>query len=182
MQFKLYADGSVHSRHLGYIEPELPGGWACIITDDGGQSLGELHDSAMTPTIDRMELMAVMKGLNLIHACSPDPYNVVQIFSDSKYVLHVLLNELLPRFQSLFLEQSSFDHGLMENAHTLEHERDADIRQNLKNILSSNSVSFHKVNKSVAPKEHARCDRLAAKVRRQLATKLGLPVKDFSQI
>ena len=177
MLLKLYADGSVQTRKRTWTRRELPAGWACIITDPHGNVLQELSDSVMTMAVDRVELFAIQRGLQIIHAFSPDADNHVDVFSDSRYALKALFDSIPVEKRGRFCDDSSFTDQLLETAPHIDQERDADIRKILQQILLKTiTIAFHKVQKANAPKEHGRCDRLAAECRIQLATQLGYPV------
>ena len=60
-----------------------PGGWAAIIVEDGAKRL--LHGREKRTTNNRMELLAVIKGLEAL----PDSAEVT-VFSDSKYVVNTM--------------------------------------------------------------------------------------------
>ena len=71
---QLYTDGAYSSK-------SLKGGWAYHIIHDFGEfSVGGMVDGS---TNNRMEMLAVIKGLEMIDADIP-----VSIFTDSMYVLN----------------------------------------------------------------------------------------------
>lgn len=72
-QIKLYTDGAC-SGNPG------PGGWGAILQWNGHEK--ELSGDEMESTNNRMELMAVIEGLNAIKKSSE-----VEIYTDSKYVM-----------------------------------------------------------------------------------------------
>ena len=70
---KLYTDGAC-SGNPG------PGGWGAILQWNGHKK--ELSGSELESTNNRMELMAVIEGLNAVKKASE-----VEIYTDSKYVM-----------------------------------------------------------------------------------------------
>jgi cyclic pyranopterin phosphate synthase len=73
---RIYTDGSC-------IANPGPGGWAAIILDDGSERA--LHGGDDSTTNNRMEMLAVVKGLEAI----PESTEVT-IFSDSQYVINTM--------------------------------------------------------------------------------------------
>ena len=72
----LYTDGAC-SGNPG------PGGWGCILEYNGVQK--ELSGGEMETTNNRMELTAVIRGLQALkESC------IVELYSDSKYVIDAL--------------------------------------------------------------------------------------------
>ena len=73
---EIYTDGSCLSN-------PGPGGWAAIVLQDGARQ--ELHGGEEKTTNNRMEILAVIKGLETLPESSE-----VTIFSDSQYVVSTM--------------------------------------------------------------------------------------------
>ena len=73
---EIYTDGSCLSN-------PGPGGWAAIVLQDGSKR--ELHGGEKDTTNNRMEILAVIKGLEALPESSE-----VTIFSDSQYVVSTM--------------------------------------------------------------------------------------------
>ena len=70
---EIYTDGACNPN-------PGPGGWAAIVVENGSES--ELHGRQQRTTSNRMEMLAVIKGLEAV----PDS-SAVTVFSDSQYVV-----------------------------------------------------------------------------------------------
>ncbi|MDP6402627.1 MAG: ribonuclease H [SAR202 cluster bacterium] len=60
-----------------------PGGWAAVIIED--DSRRDLHGAEKHTTNNRMEILAVIKGLEAVPDSAP-----VAVFSDSQYVVNTM--------------------------------------------------------------------------------------------
>ena len=76
---KIYTDGSC------IVNPG-PGGWAAIIVEDGSERA--VHGRQEKTTNNRMEMMAVIKGLEAVPESSE-----VAVFSDSQYVVNTMTRD-----------------------------------------------------------------------------------------
>ena len=83
---QIYTDGAC-SGNPG------PGGWACVFLHGGSEK--ELFGSEPDTTNNRMELLAVIKGLE---ALKSDKFNV-EIYSDSSYVVNAMNQGWLGNWQ-----------------------------------------------------------------------------------
>lgn len=182
-QWKLYADGSRHQSSKD-TQPELPGAWAYILKDAEETEEEVRSEPLLTPNIDRMELMAVVAGLERIRERYPELTHQVEIFSDSQYVFERFMQLLPQRQADTFLERSSVyrswkAHGDIEAPHQC----DTDLLYALEQILHQMQVTFVKVEKLTAPAEHTRCDTIAVLARRRLAAELGFhTTRDADQL
>ena len=78
----LFTDGSC------FPNPGGPGGWGCVIKKDG-QLVKELHGGEYPSTNNRMEMMAVISGLEYILKEMPEEKEV-NVLSDSQYVVNTI--------------------------------------------------------------------------------------------
>ena len=78
-KIKIYTDGSCRTNPGGV------GGWGVVITDDDQNIVSTMSGGEPNTTNSRMELMGVIKGLEVVHLY--DLSDRVSIYSDSKYVI-----------------------------------------------------------------------------------------------
>ncbi|MDR3355594.1 MAG: ribonuclease HI [Spirochaetaceae bacterium] len=78
MEFDIWTDGGC-SGNPG------PGGWAFIVTDLHGKTIGESKGGERETTNNRMELLAVIKALKYI-AAKNFSINHITVHTDSQYV------------------------------------------------------------------------------------------------
>ena len=78
-KIKIYSDGSCRTNPGGV------GGWGVVITGDNKNILSTMSGGEPETTNSRMELVAVIKGLEVVHLYDLSDY--VTIYSDSKYVI-----------------------------------------------------------------------------------------------
>ena len=76
IMISIYTDGSC-------LGNPGPGGWGTIVIEDGSRR--ELHGGQAQTTNNRMEILAVIKGLQAVPASSD-----VKVFSDSQYVINTI--------------------------------------------------------------------------------------------
>jgi ribonuclease HI len=82
---KIYTDGSCRGNPGGV------GGWGAVVTDSQDNILSVISGGELSTTNNRMELTAVIKGLEIMPLSKE-----VQIFSDSMYVIDTAGKELIP--------------------------------------------------------------------------------------
>ena len=87
---KIYTDGSCNTKHK-------IGAWAAIILFDNKQI--ELHGTDFETTNNRMELIAIIKGVEYVLKNYPD-YNKIVIYTDSQYAVR------LPQRKTKLLENN----------------------------------------------------------------------------
>lgn len=75
----LYSDGGCHGN-------PGPGGWAWRLVDGDGTVLAERSGFEGTTTNNRMELQAVIDGLNAARIRFPEPIPTIVVVTDSQYV------------------------------------------------------------------------------------------------
>jgi ribonuclease HI len=78
-KIKIYTDGSCRTNPGGV------GGWGVVITDDDQNIVSTMSGGEPNTTNSRMELVGVIKGLEVVHL-----YNLsdsVTVYSDSRYVI-----------------------------------------------------------------------------------------------
>ena len=74
----VYTDGSC------LINPNGPGGWACLIVDNKCNRKWEVSGGNSSTTNNRMELEAVINSLTFLSQYK----DLITIFTDSKYVIN----------------------------------------------------------------------------------------------
>lgn len=142
MQVKLYTDGSARGN------PDGPGGYGTVLeyTDSKGQLYKkELSQGYVKTTNNRMELMAVIAGLEALNrAC------IVEIYSDSKYVVDAF-------------NQQWIDGWLKKNWKRGKNEpvKNVDLWKRLLAAKEKHDVSFHWVKGHDGHAQNERCDELA---------------------
>ena len=90
MEFTIYTDGgcSGNKRDAG-----CKGAWAFIALDPAGKKIAEANGSEINTTNNRMEMMAVIKGLEILKRMTDLYYagskiNDCIVISDSKYIIN----------------------------------------------------------------------------------------------
>jgi ribonuclease HI len=78
-KIKIYSDGSCRTNPGGV------GGWGVVITGDTQAILSTMSGGEPKTTNSRMELVAVIKGLEVVHLY--DLSEDVVVYSDSRYVI-----------------------------------------------------------------------------------------------
>lgn len=143
-QVELYTDGAC-SGNPG------PGGWAYILKHPASGALREASGAEPDTTNNRMELTAVIEGLNALK--SPTR---VELFSDSKYVLEGL-KEWMPAWK-----QRGWRTAAKKPVKNVE------LWQRLDELIAQHDVRFHWVRGHSEHPENERCDRLAVAAREAL--------------
>ena len=137
----LYTDGAC-SGNPG------PGGYGAVIlfTDSGGNThRKELSDGEAETTNNRMEIMAVIKGLEALK----EPCKVL-LFSDSRYVVDAIEKGWAVRWRSNNWMRNKKDKAL-----------NADLWEWLLSLLEKHNVICHWVKGHADNPENNRCDALA---------------------
>ena len=100
MEFTIYTDGgcSGNKRNSG-----CQGAWACIILDPGNNEIGKAFQAENNTTNNRMEMTAIIKGLELLKNMTAVLYGGTKfhdcvVVSDSKYVINNF-EEYLPEWK-----------------------------------------------------------------------------------
>lgn len=120
-----------------------PGGFGTILRYNGAEK--ELSGSEAQTTNNRMEIMAVIKGLEALK----EPCEVV-VQSDSRYVIDSI--------------QKGWAEGWRRNGWVKKDKKpalNADLWERLLNLLAVHKVSFIWVKGHAGHPENERCDRLA---------------------
>lgn len=128
-----------------------PGGWAFILRHPGSGREIERSGSERDTTNNRMELRAVIEGLDALTAPS-----VVDLYSDSRYVLDGL-REWLPAWKRRGWRTT--DRKPVKNQ---------DLWERLDALASRHEVRFHWVRGHSEHPENERCDALAVAALRAL--------------
>lgn len=132
----LYTDGAC-SGNPG------PGGWGCVLEYNGTQK--QLSGFEDNTTNNRMELMAVIKGLSALK----EPCNV-EIFTDSAYVFNAFTQNWIVNWQSNGWVNSS-----------KKQVANIDLWQQLLSLIETHKVHFNKVKGHADNPLNNLCDKLA---------------------
>ena len=131
----LYTDGAC-SGHPG------PGGWAAILRY--GKTVKELSGGERETTNNRMELLAVISGLEALkERCA------VELWSDSQYVVNALNNGWLRDWKRRGWKRRD---GELKNP---------ELWQRLDTLLQKHAVTAHWVKGHADDEYNNRCDALA---------------------
>ncbi len=134
-QIILYTDGACSGN------PGV-GGWGSILMYNGREK--ELSGSEEMTTNNRMELMAVIKGLEAIkESCQVD------VYSDSAYVVNAFLQDWISKWKANGWKTTK---GKVLNL---------DLWQSLCSLLEKHEVTWHKVKGHADNEYNNRCDALA---------------------
>ncbi|MBN8598876.1 MAG: ribonuclease HI [Planctomycetes bacterium] len=141
---ELYTDGAC-SGNPG------PGGWAFVLKHPATGK--ELENAGAEPdtTNNRMELMAVIRGLEALKAPS-----IVELFSDSQYVLNGL-KEWMEGWKKKGWRTAS-----------KQPVKNIDLWQELDALKSRHELRFHWIRGHNEHPENERCDQLAVAAREAL--------------
>ena len=132
----LYTDGAC-SGNPG------AGGWGCVLLF--GESRLELSDGEAETTNNRMELTAVIRGLErLKYPCAVD------VYSDSAYVVNAFTQGWLTGWERMNWRKADKKPVL-----------NADLWQKLLELTRVHEVTFHKVKGHADNELNNRCDELA---------------------
>ena len=120
-----------------------PGGWAAILMAGGAKK--ELSGGEKDTTNNRMELMAVIEGLNALkRPCKVD------IYSDSAYVVNAFEQNWIDKW----IKNGWKNSAKAEVANN-------DLWKRLLELTSMHNVTFHKVKGHADNEFNNRCDELA---------------------
>ena len=132
----LYTDGAC-SGNPG------PGGYGAVLKFSG--KVKELSGGYRSTTNNRMEILAVIKGLTALR----EPCNV-NVYSDSKYVVDAITQGWVYKWESKGWMRTNKDPAL-----------NVDLWEQLLVLLDEHNVEFHWVKGHAGHPENERCDRLA---------------------
>ena len=142
MHIKLYTDGAARGN------PDGPGGYGVVLeyVDTKGQlHIKELSQGYKKTTNNRMELMAVISGLEALNRpCQVD------VYSDSKYVVDAF-------------NQHWVDSWIKKNWKRGKNEpvKNVDLWKRLMAVKAKHDVTFHWVKGHDGHPQNERCDELA---------------------
>ena len=142
MHIKLYTDGAARGN------PDGPGGYGAVLeyVDTKGQlHIKELSQGYKKTTNNRMELMAVISGLEALNRpCQVD------VYSDSKYVVDAF-------------NQHWVDSWIKKNWKRGKNEpvKNVDLWKRLMAVKARHDVTFHWVKGHDGHPQNERCDELA---------------------
>jgi ribonuclease HI len=123
-----------------------PGGWAFLLRHPASGRCKEGSGGEHHATNNRMEVTAVIRGLEALKAPSR-----VDLFSDSDYVVKAV-SEWMRRWKRF---------GWRKSAKATRQVRNADLWQRLDELLQTHAVTAQWVRGHVGHPENERCDQLA---------------------
>lgn len=142
MQVKLYTDGAARGN------PDGPGGYGTVLeyVDPKGElHVKELSQGYVKTTNNRMELMAVIAGLEALNrSCT------VEVYSDSKYVVDAFNQHWVDGWL-----KKGWKRGKNEPV------KNVDLWKRLLAAKEKHSVTFHWVKGHDGHPQNERCDELA---------------------
>lgn len=141
---ELYTDGAC-SGNPG------PGGWAYILAHPSSGKRREASGGEPDTTNNRMELIAVIEGLRAITRAS-----LVDIYSDSQYVLHGL-EEWLDQWKARGWRTAA-----------KKPVKNEDLWRTLDELRAQHTLRFHWIRGHNEHPENERCDALAVAAREAL--------------
>lgn len=124
-----------------------PGGWACILRDDAGGFETELSGGDPETTNNRMELQAVIEGLQFLNAPQQ-----VRVITDSTYVAKGS-QEWLPNWKANGWKR--------KEGGRLKPVKNEDFWRTLDELLQQHDVAFERVKGHSGHPENERADQLA---------------------
>lgn len=142
MHIKLYTDGAARGN------PDGPGGYGAVLeyVDTKGQlHIKELSQGYKKTTNNRMELMAVISGLEALNRpCQVD------VYSDSKYVVDAFNQHWVDSWI-----KKNWKRGKNESV------KNVDLWKRLMVVKARHDVTFHWVKGHDGHPQNERCDELA---------------------
>ena len=119
------------------------GGYGVVLSYNGHKK--ELSEGFLLTTNNRMEILAVIKGLEALHeTCN------VNVYSDSKYVIDAITQGWVYKWEA---------NGWMRNKK--DPAVNVDLWEQLLVLLDVHNVEFHWVKGHAGHQENVRCDKLA---------------------
>jgi ribonuclease HI len=144
---KLFTDGAC-------IGNPGPGGWAFILKHPATGRSKESSDGEHNTTNNRMEIMAVIAGLEALKSPS-----TVDVFSDSQYVV-CAINDWIGKWKSFGWKKTKRGKDPIKNL---------DLWRRLDELLQSHTVKAQWVRGHVGHAENERCDVLAVAAAAKIA-------------
>ncbi|CUX42158.1 ribonuclease HI [Clostridium sp. C105KSO13] len=144
MQVKLYTDGAARGN------PDGPGGYGAVLeyVDKNRElHIKELSQGYVKTTNNRMELMAVIAGLEALNqSCT------VEVYSDSKYVVDAFNQHWVDGWL-----KKGWKRGKNEPV------KNVDLWKRLLAVKRQHTVTFHWVKGHAGQTQNERCDELATR-------------------
>jgi ribonuclease HI len=156
---KLFTDGAC-------FDNPGPGGWAFILKHPATGAKKESSGGEHNTTNNRMEIMAVIAGLEALKSPS-----TVELFSDSQYVLNAI-NEWIPKWKRFGWKRSKTAKESVKNA---------DLWKRLNALMQLHPVTARWVRGHVGHVENERCDVLAVAAAAKIAKTPAPPKLPSSQ-
>ena len=144
---RLFTDGAC-------IDNPGPGGWAFILRHPASDREKESSGGEHNTTNNRMEILAVIRGLEALKAPSD-----VELFSDSQYVINAI-TQWMPKWKRF---------GWKKSLGAKHHIKNADLWRRLDELLLTHRVTAAWVKGHVGHVENERCDKLADAAARETA-------------
>lgn len=144
MRVTLYTDGAARGN------PDGPGGYGAVleyVDSTGKLHVKELSQGYVRTTNNRMELMAVITGLEALNrSCE------VKVYSDSKYVVDAFNQHWIDSWL-----KKGWKRGRNEPV------KNADLWKRLLAVKEKHTVTFHWVKGHDGHPQNERCDELATR-------------------
>ena len=140
-EIEIYTDGAC-SGNPG------PGGWGVIVTK--GKKEYIMSGAESMTTNNRMELVAVLKGLEFLETCDIKSKYVVQVYSDSAYVCNAIILDWIGKWQANRWRTA-------DNKPVL----NQDLWHQLVEYTTKYNIVFNKVKGHADNEKNNRCDKLA---------------------
>jgi ribonuclease HI len=136
---ELFTDGACHGN-------PGPGGWTFILRHRTSGKSKEDSGGERATTNNRMEIMAVIRGLEALRKPSK-----VDLYSDSKYVVNAV-TEWMPKWKRF---------GWKRTLNAKEQVKNADLWRRLDELRQRHTLTAHWVRGHCGHPENERCDALA---------------------
>lgn len=137
--YVIYTDGSCLRN------PDGPGGWACVVTEQATGKARELSGGEASTTNNRMELTAAIRALSAIPGGSR-----VALYTDSQYMKNGFTKHWLSGWKRNGWQTAKGTPVLNQ-----------DLWRELDAAFSRHQVEFHWVKGHVGVRANERCDELA---------------------
>jgi ribonuclease HI len=142
----IWTDGSCMKN------PGGPGGWACVIREDGCEAT-EIHGWERSTTNNRMEILAAIRGLEALDKMYPAGNVVVTVYSDSRYLVDAVMAGWLKAWRRRGYGEGPDGRG--------KGRKNADLWKQVWELLQGYRVKFKWVKGHANQPENVRSDRLA---------------------
>lgn len=138
-----------------------PGGWACILQHPVSGRCKEFSGGEHATTNNRMEITAVVRGLEALKAPSH-----VELYSDSKYVVDAI-TEWIARWKRF---------GWKRSVNSKSYVRNDDLWRRLDELMQAHTLVANWVRGHDGHLENERCDLLATAAAAKIAASAPPPI------